>query len=139
MLTIKKVAEGLDGVEIGKERERFNEAELKEAGIVVVYGGSDDLMEFRGAIHDEVGCYDGGLAFLTEDDLLSFNDDCGGEWDECPYFRKEQQKAKKIKAVWCAPGEPAWIYKTDIPHETFNVIEDGEVWCEGIVFSMDEF
>ena len=25
-----------------------------------------------------------------------------------------------------------------IPHATFEVFEDGEVWCRGIVFSMDD-
>ena len=31
-----------------------------------------------------------------------------------------------------------WSYETDIPHETFNIYEDGEVWCVGIVFSVED-
>lgn len=37
----------------------------KEAGLVIVYGASDDLMEFEGAIRDELGAYEGATAYLT--------------------------------------------------------------------------
>ena len=44
-----------------------------------------------------------------------------------------------ITAVWCDPESGAsWSYKTDIPHETFNIYEDGELFCIGIVFSIDD-
>ena len=46
-------------------------------------------------------------------------------------------KLREIEAVWCAPGKPTWSYETDIPHATFNICEDGELYCEGIVFSID--
>lgn len=31
-----------------------------------------------------------------------------------------------------------WAYVTEIPHETFMVYEDGESYCRGIVFSIDD-
>lgn len=27
-----------------------------------------------------------------------------------------------------------WTYKTNIPHLDFNIMEEGEVYCEGLVF-----
>ena len=44
--------------------------------------------------------------------------------------------AKTIKAVWHNEGGPCWTFETDIPHETFTIMEDGAPWCIGIVFSM---
>ena len=32
----------------------------------------------------------------------------------------------------------AWTYRTDIPHETFMIYEDGEPYCRGIVFNIDD-
>ena len=55
----------------------------------------------------------------------------------CPYFAREREKAKTIKAVWHDKGGPCWTFETDIPHETFTVMEDGEPFCVGIVFSME--
>ncbi len=40
-----------------------------------------------------------------------------------------------LKAVWDDTGNPCWTYETDIPHETFEIYEDGELFCIGIVFS----
>ena len=32
----------------------------------------------------------------------------------------------------------SWSYLTDIPHKTFDIMEDGEIYCRGIVFSLDD-
>lgn len=45
--------------------------------------------------------------------------------------------AKQIEAIWGKDGI-SWQYKTDIPHATFNVMEDDEVYCIGIVFDIKE-
>lgn len=100
-------------------------------GLVIVYGASDDLMEFAGAIDDEIGCYDGGTAYLTSAGLLT--NDCENE--NCPHFAKLKEQAATIEAVWSEEGY-SWIYKTTIPHETFEIVEDGEKYCRGIVFSL---
>lgn len=109
------------------------EVQAEDAGLVVVFGASDDLMEFRGAIRDETGCYDGGYAYL--DGLGLISSDCMD--DECPYFAEIKKKAIKIKGIWCN-GEYSWLYETDIPHETFIIMEDNEKYCKGIVFCMDD-
>ena len=55
-----------------------------------------------------------------------------------PYFAKIAKAAASIEAIWCAKGEPSWTYKTNIPHSTFLILEDGEPSCRGIVFALAE-
>lgn len=102
--------------------------------LVVVYGTSDDLMEFNGSICDEVGAYDGGTAYLTFCGLLE--NECDN--DDCPHFKKMKKKAETIEALWCAEENVSWTYKTDIPHSVFTIKEDDEIYCRGIVFSLHD-
>lgn len=53
------------------------------------------------------------------------------------YYKDTLKGCRVIEAVWC-PDEPdcSWAYKTDIPHVTFDVVEDGELYCRGIVFRL---
>ena len=137
-MTAKELVEMLSGREVGDEVRPQEERVAKNAGLVIVYGYSDDNAEFRGAIDYEVGSYDGGTVYITKDGILegpacSCAEDC-----ECPYFTKELEKARTIKVVWHDEGGPCWTFETDIPHEIFTIFEDGEPFCEGIVFSMEE-
>lgn len=132
-MNIKEFADLLNGREYCQEMTKEECLLAKQKGIVVVFGASDDLMEFRGAIHDEVGCYDGGFAYLTPHGLLE--NDCDDH--ECPYFEKIKAKASTIEAIWDEEGY-SWIYKTQIPHETFEIMEDGEKYCRGIVFALSD-
>lgn len=133
-MTAKELAEKLNGVEYDNEVSRELAEQARSANLVIVYGASDDLMEFDGAIHDEVGCYEGGEAFITNKGLLE--NKC--EDDDCPYFELEKKSAKKIEALWCVTNEYAWTYKSDIPHEEFDILEEGEKYSKGIVFSLND-
>ena len=96
---------------IGNELTHDEEELARENNLVVVFGYSDDCAEFRGAIDDEVDCYDGGRVF--------------------------EKNGFYIDAKWCI-GNTAWIYDTNIPHESFMVWDnDGTAYCLAIVFSMD--
>ena len=133
-MTAKELAEKLNGVEYLNEVSRELAGQARAANLVIVYGDSDDLMEFRGAICDEVDCYNGGEAFVTSDGLLQ--NECDN--DECPYFELKKADARRIESIWCATEEYSWTYKTDIPHEEFDVLEEGEKYCKGIVFSLND-
>lgn len=136
-MTAKELATMLNGREYGGEISNREAQSAKEAGLVVVYGCSDDNVELRGAINEEVGAWDGTTIYLTSDGLLE-EPACGiAENTECPYFAAAKSAAKTVKAVWHDKGGPCWTFETDIPHETFTIVEDGEPWCIGIVFSMD--
>ena len=131
-MNAEDLAEMLDGCQIGDEVSKEIEQKAKENNLVVVFGASDDLMEFKGAINDELGAYEGCTAYIDEFGLLL--NKCDN--DVCPYFEKVKQHAKTIKSLWCATKEYVWTFKTSLPHFKFDVIEDDNKYCQGIVFSM---
>lgn len=54
-----------------------------------------------------------------------------------------EERANWIDAVWCdgmnRDGLPAtWTYETEIPCERFDIWEDGEIYCVGLVFSIED-
>ena len=130
--TKEELADMLNLRQYGNEVDTAIRVLAEDSNLVIVYGISDDLMGFEGAIRDEGYCYNGGTAYLTETGL--FESKCKD--DDCPYALAEMEKCKTIDAV-LNNGCPAWTYKTDIPHATFDIMEDDEVYCRGIVFDMD--
>lgn len=130
-LTKEDAASRLDKCEYRKEGSPELFAAMAVAGLVAVFGASDDLMEFYGAIHDEIGAWKGTTAYLTPSGLLA--NKC--IYDGCPYHAAEKNGAATIKAVWGAAGAD-WTYRTAIPHVTFLVMKDGEPYCRGIVFAL---
>lgn len=132
-MTPAEAAAKLDGNEYGKEGSKELFAAMKDARLVAVFGASDDLMEFRGAIYDEVGAINGGTAYVTKAGM--FTNECSN--DECPYCAKEREKAMPIIAVWDSNGF-SWRINTEVPHVKFIIKEDGENYCEGIVFALDD-
>lgn len=131
-MLLKEFAGLLNGVEypFDVHEETQNIAQLN--GFVIVYGASDDLMEFDGVVYDEIGAYGGGNAFFDEHGLIV--NECDN--DDCVYFKRVMKTAQKIEAFWCKEKGITWSYETDIPHETFDIIEDGEIYCRGIVFEL---
>jgi hypothetical protein len=126
-----EIAAQLNGSEYPLRISKDISEAAKLAGVVIVYGASDDLMEFDGAIHDEIGAYEGATAYLTKDGLLQ--NEC--EDEDCPHFAKMKASAATIEALWDNAGY-SWTYKTSIPHATFEVVEDGEKYCRGVVFNL---
>jgi hypothetical protein len=130
-MNAQELAAALHNREYGDEITAAEERLAKESGLVVVFGASDDLMEFRGAVHDEIGAWEGGVAYFTNAGLL--DNECGDE--DCPYFEKLKTSAATVKAKWDAEGY-SWVYETAIPHVTFDILEDGGKYCRGIVFAL---
>lgn len=127
-MDIKEFAKSISGKEYGYPQFTKEEIEAaKENGFVIVYGCSDDLMEFEGAIREEIGCYENGMAWVK-----------GDRANDCPMSVGE----KTIKAIWCGGEkddggqEITWTYETEIPHETFMIYEGEKPYCRGIVFSI---
>lgn len=123
-MTAKQLAEKLDGREYLNEITPEEEKEAEANGLVAVYGYSDDNVELAGAISDEIGAWEGVVFHVDKD---------GG------YHIEDSDAPNRIRAVWCAPGsDAAWTFETEIPHETFSIYEDGELFCVGIVFRMED-
>lgn len=134
-MTKEELAHILTGRNMGEEISKGEEASAQLNGLVVVFGGSDDLIEFRGAIHDEGSCYDGGDVFVTSKGPLPDHDSC--DCDFCGY-PSAKSKAKKIEALWCEEEDYSWTYKTSLPHAKFEIVEDAKPYCRGIVFEVKD-
>lgn len=136
----KTLAKQLDGIK-HPVHENLSRSIIESAaahGLVIVYGASDDLMELVGAIHDEFRCFGGGIALVDKQGLLSRFD---AEFDEEPEsedISSRKKAAREIEPLWCKEPGIRWTYRTTIPHESFNVMRDGEVECRGIVFALSE-
>jgi len=135
---LENLAARYDGWEYGDDVTNEEEAKLKDRGIVMVFGASDDLVELRGAIDSEAGAYEGATLFFHNGKLLE--NEC--EDEKCPYFKELQMQnhSKFVEALWCVNGdesEYSWTFETDIPHVTFDIYEDGEKYCRGILFYVE--
>ena len=125
-ITKEQMAERLNGREYRNELTGLDTDQAKENNLVIVYGASDDLMEFEGAISEEFGTE---AYFDKEGNQLERCD------DDCMHSQRAFEKANKIEADYTNEG---WRYKTEIPHATFDIMEDGELYCRGIVFSLND-
>lgn len=141
-MTKEGLAAMLSGREIGNEITGPEEIAAKQSGLLVIFGSSDDLCELRGAISEEVGAWQGAEIFVSREGHLmaEFED---GDVDVLQrhgvmgHVKGSRAQAIKIAATWCDEEKgPAWTYKTDEPRATFDVMEDGEVWCRGIVIQL---
>lgn len=133
-LTPKAVAERMNGREYLHEVTDEEVSELIVNGLVVVCGYSDDNVEFIGSISDEIGCYEDITIPLLDGDILKkCSDDCD-DYD-CPLWKDALSRAKNIRATF---GNDGWKFATDFPCERFTIMEDGEVYGEGIVFALED-
>lgn len=123
-ISLKDMAQRLNGRAYLSEVTREDIELAKANRYVIVFGGSDDLMEVCGAIDDEFGCYNGHTFYFSLADKQILD------------FQKHSSDIPLI-AQWCATPEYAWTYDTTIPHETFVIVDDGELYCKGIIFDLD--
>jgi hypothetical protein len=131
----QEIAEKLNNVEYGKEDCAINSL-IGNKNTVVVYPYSDDGIEFLGAIRDELSAYDGTTVFLNANGIIKKScdsEDCPHEkhiFDNAPFF---------IKQLWCKREGYSWTYETNIPNAAkFVIVEDGEIFGEGLVFSLHD-
>lgn len=144
-MTKEELAEELNGIEyddLSGGNSRWQEA--RQNNLVIVFGYSDDNAEFRGAIFDEVGCYEGGDICFTKSGKFPDEEQLDAiDAIERDLGIKIDLPLSKIKAVWCPKDEKgeiiaSWAYETNIPHSVFDVVEGNELYCKGIVFSLSD-
>ena len=138
-MTVKEIADRLNSFKLnygfsGTDQGDFDHmvSEAKKNGIVIALGLSDDILRLEGAIDDEYGANNGTKIFLDSSGVIKNR--C--EDYNCPYHKEKLYAAQHyIEAVWCPEDKDvSWEIKSNIPHETFTIMEDGEIFCIGIVF-----
>lgn len=135
-MTKEELAGWINGRTRRNEITKAEENIAKKDGLVVVFGYSDDGIEFRGAIYDERDCYDGGTIHVHRDGLLGRHD----EECSCPFCGYEAQKKRcaTIDALWDKEIGYSWTYETIIPHASFDIMSDDDKFCRGIVFNLSD-
>lgn len=130
-MDIKEFAHKLNGRMYGNEITVEEETFARELGYVVVFGYSDDNTEFRGAIDDEVGSYNGGIIRISSIGVL---EECECN---CKSYIEALKHSKRIYVIWDSDGY-SLVYKTQIPHETFEIFDNGDKYCKGIIFKLTD-
>ncbi|MEF9918647.1 MAG: hypothetical protein RR310_04915 [Eubacterium sp.] len=135
MESIQVFAKRLDGREYKKEMTQKEIQLAADAGYVVAFGCSDDRTVFHGAIEEECLTVNGGELYITEKGLFK---DCPCN---CIYAQEAKKKANLLVVRWCK-GPYVWSYKTEIPHVSFEIIDNQPAenlkFCQGIVFDLSK-
>lgn len=130
--TIQDFAAALDGREYKQEITPDEIAAARDAGVVIIYGKSDDTTVLCGAIDAETDTSGGGTIYLTAEDGLFEDCPC-----DCIHSRRAKARAKVVDVRFCK-GAYVWSYDTDLPHATFEIRDNQPnskniKFCEGIV------
>lgn len=147
-MTPTEFAARINGRQYRKELTAEEERLAKSLGLVVIYGASDDLLEFDGAISEELGADDGTEARVGKYGVLesfeSLHSRTDDEQQYEDYFRRKASGFAIVKAVWCPTKDEAsepwasWAIETEVPHATFDVMDDGELFCRGVVLRLSD-
>ena len=134
---LERWAKLLHGFEYpAREIQEFQQ-EIAKDGVIAIYGLSDDLLEFVGVINDERGAWKGFFGRLTKDLTVI---------SEIEYLNSKLWNAENlpfIRAIW-NPKDlqdniySSWKIETDLPHKEFQILEDGELFCIGIVIDIED-
>jgi len=142
-MNTEQFAELLNGRQYRDEITEELEKTAKDNGLLVLFGASDDLLELRGAVYDEVGVYDGGSAFITKKKggLLGIIND--NTLEDLQDLLDENDldfvvpKVKAAEAHWCPSSlDCSWLITTDFPHSTFDIMEEDDLYCRGVVIDI---
>lgn len=147
-MTKEELASSLNGMQYGGEiSEELIEKDKQHSLVIVINdydvlidGGDDEFVHIIGCGSYEYGfeiapCLSDAEYFIDCNGFLPEREDIEDD-DVLDGWLKRKKSAKKISAVWTPNGYPTWSYRTSIPHTTFDVLEDGDVYCKGIVFEL---
>lgn len=135
-MTPEELAAKLDGREIGEEITPEESEEARAAGLLVLYGASDDLLEAEGAFRDEVGAFGCDDYLIDAEGFIPWARPEGTDEEVEHYFARKKLATVKVRAEWCprdVDGDPSWVISTPAPCATFRIMEDGQLFCVGIV------
>lgn len=128
----EQLAEILNGRTYGDEIAPEEIKQARKDGLLVVYGVSDDLVEFDGLFGDEIGAFNGTEFAIDEIGVMPRWEDVSDDEDHAEQYFKRKGQGKKVKAIW-GGSAAAWTFETEIPHAKFTITDEGEPFCIGMV------
>ena len=124
MKTKEEIAKALDGIEYPVKIDKQIISDAAKNDLLIVYPLSDDLLEFDGIWVDEFGAWEGITVGITPMGIADDGEQC-----------------QQIQSIWCPrkDGEvyASWLVKTDIPHASFSIKKDGDLFGNGIVINVN--
>ena len=109
----------------------------KTAGLVILFSNGDGVMEFEGAIQDEVEGYNGFNVFIDAAGLVpEFNSIDRDDKNALRQYFQRETYARSLHLLNDVEISGAWTCKTDIPHEVFNIFAGDALVFRGIVFAL---
>lgn len=133
---IQSFADRLDGEEYPL---RVDFEYAKANSLVVAFCLSDDLLEFRGAIFDELDASEGTLAYIFNGKAISEDELIQDQEVLQKYGFLSSRPSLSVEAIWEPEGgiDAVWLVKVmGTESASFNVMEDGRVFCQGAVFQL---
>lgn len=142
-MTPIEFAARLEGRQIGNEITPAEDEQAREAGLVVIFGYSDDLIELRGAIRDEASAYNGTTLHLHRAGLIGII-----PFSECERCHRRSRRAaelcRAVRCHWdyrCASDDTRWSWWIEADGGKlgagFTILdEDGDRYCRGLVLAI---
>lgn len=139
-MTKEDLAQIMNGRRIGEEITQQEEAQAKGSALVAIFGASDDLIELRGAIHDEVNAYKGGECFIKNGKLLEpLEDEADIEvlekYGVLEIVQKMHKGAIRIEGKF-GDNVYSWFITTEAEFVPFEIMEGADKYCRGIVIQL---
>lgn len=141
-MTAEQLAKQINGREYGNEISRGERQIAKDSGLLVVFGYSDDNVELRGVVNDEISAWEGvefGVPangeFETDEDEIRIRKRLIAKGWTPP---ESERIVCNINAEWCPKDlDCSWRIITNAPHSTFDIMEDGKLFCRGVVIDFN--
>lgn len=127
-MQIEALSGSLGGNEYGCEIFSGQEIYAKKNGLVVVFGRSDNLIIFKGAI-------DCAIAFEEDKELQITS----AGTIESVFQKMVMSKKRTIKANIHKTEKHKWMFWTKVCHNAFDIVLLDHVYSQGIVFSLNDF
>lgn len=144
-MTPQEFADMINGRQYGDEVNSDEQRLAAKHGLVVVFGYSDDNVEFRGWIYDETGAYGAkGKAIRFTIDGKILREPSEEEREVLEKFGVlddvlNSPETASVRVWWRREeNSPCWTFEANFPHATFEVKEDDELFCRGLVFKLED-
>ena len=140
----EELAQLLDGIQNGAEMNDYEQIQARKNRLLVCFVVSDDFLRLRGIMYKDVVVYEKDTKYLyigEDGDLTCISQK---EIEEIKMFLEDYNLGFilpkiPIKIQW-SPKELdcSWLITTNIPHATFDIYDDGELYCRGIVLELTD-
>jgi hypothetical protein len=139
MATLDNLVELIGELEYGDQIPTAALELAKNIQAAIIYGYSDDSIMVSGVTEDQADAYKDKNVWVDKEGFLPINEnqnctDAGIETiSDCRKLVKRFDQSVKLQVIEDQGGW-LWQYKTDWPHRVFEMKEDGDPYCKGIVF-----